>query len=31
MDRLLYGLWWVWAIGIHVLALWALVRPGMRF
>jgi hypothetical protein len=31
MDRLLHGLWWIWAVGIHLVALWALLRPGLRF
>jgi len=31
MNRLLLGLWWGWAIGIHALALWALLEAGFRF
>ena len=31
MSRLAVGLWWGWAIGIHALALWALLEAGFRF
>jgi hypothetical protein len=31
LGRLAVGLWWVWAIGIHALALWALLEAGFRF